>query len=304
MKYNSPRLKKRRDDSRAHRPVNLAQAALPSRSVRRIVRHVSYAILFRQFPLDHLDALAPVVAQVCELTDYDARSKIRKGWGFLEREATEEDAQRIVEAMGDVAGGVVAIDNATLRNPGEIRVTTGVEFAPNGFTLRLQSPKDPTRFLEWAQVEVVSAGQFTEEIIKRAAGGNEKTTGAMLLGAGVFLATGIPPGLLGGGDKKKKKEAKPEKSTRTITFSRIVTTTGEQFVFRPEHFDFSGLAGKKQLNTGTNFRVLLAELASLTFAKVNLGARLLLDNRSLTFANYTGPHDFETELLWLLNAPR
>lgn len=277
---------------------------MPSRSVRRIVRRVSYAILFRQFPLDQLDAFAPVVAQAYGLTDYEARSKIRKGWGFLEREATEVDAQRIVEAIGDSAGGVVGIDNAALRSPGSLLMTTGIEFSPNGFTLRLQSPKDPTRFLEWADVEAVTAGQFSEEIIKQASGGDEKKMGAMLLGAGVFLATGIPPGLLGGGGKKKKKEAKPEKSTRTITFGRIVTTTGEQFVFRPEHFDFSGLAEKKQLNTGANFRVLLAELANLTSAKVNLGARLLLDNRSLTFANYSGPHDFETELLWLLNAPR
>jgi hypothetical protein len=277
---------------------------LPSRGTHRIVRAVSQSVLFRQFPLDQLDALAPVVAQVYGITDYDARSKIRKGWGFLEREVTEEEAQRIVEAIGDAAGGAVAIDNATLRAPVQSLVTTGVEFASNGFTLRLQSPKDPTRFLEWSQAEVVSAGQFTEEIIKRAAGGDEKKTGAMLLGVGVFLATGIPPGLLGGGGKKKKKEAKPEKTTRTITFGRIVTTTGEQFVFRPEHFDFSGLAEKKQLNTGANFRVLLAELARLTSAKVNVGARLLLDNRSLTYANYTGPNDFETELLWLLNTPR
>ena len=278
------------------------RAALPSRGTRRIVRRVSYTILFRQFPLDHLDALAPVVAQAYGLNDYDARSKIRKGWGFLEREATEEDAQRILEAIGDCAGGAVAIDSATLRAPAVPRVTTGVEFAPNGFTLRLQSPKDPTRFLEWAQVEVVSAGQFSEEIVKRASGGDEKKMGTMMLGMGVFLVTGIPPGLLGGG-KKKKKEAKPEKSTRTITFGRVVTTAGEQFAFTPDHFDFSGLAEKKQLNTGANFRVLLAELATLTSAKVNVGARLLLDNRSLTYANYTGPHDFESELLWLLNAP-
>jgi hypothetical protein len=276
---------------------------LPSRGVRRIVRRVSYAILFRQFPLDHLDALAPVVSQIYGLNDYDARTKIRKGWGFLEREATKEDALRIVEGIGDTAGGIVCLDNTTLRTPGELRVTTGIEFAPNGFTLRLQSPKDPTRFLEWASVEAVTAGQFSEEIIKNASGGDEKKTGAMLLGVGVFLATGIPPGMLGGGGKKKKKEAKPEKSTRIITFARIVTTTGEQFVFRPEHFDFSGLAEKKQLNTSANFRVLLTELATQTSAKVNRGARLLLDNRSLTFANYSGPHDFETELLWLLNAP-
>src|SRR5580700_9023020 len=151
MNCGSPSLKKRRDDSRAYRPVNLARAALPSRGTRRIVRRVSYAILVRQFPLDQLDALAPVVAQAYGLNDYDARTKIRKGWGFLERDATEEDAQRIVAAIGDGAGGAVAIDNTTLRAPKQPLVTTGVEFAPNGFTLRLQSPKDPTRFLEWAQ---------------------------------------------------------------------------------------------------------------------------------------------------------
>ncbi len=267
-----------------------------------MVRPVSQSVLFRQFPLDQLDTLAPVVAQVYGLNDYDARSKIRKGWGFLERDVTEEEAQRIVEAVGDCAGGVFAIDNATLRTPAQPRVTTGVEFAPNGFTLRLQSPKDPTRFLEWAQVEVVSAGQFSEEIVKRASGGDEQKTGAMLLGMGIFLATGIPPGLLGGGNKKKKKEEKPVKSTRTITFARVVTTAGEQFALSPEHFDFSGLGAKKQLNTASNFRVLLGELAGLTSAKVNRGACLLLDNRSLSFANYSGPHDFETELLWLMNS--
>jgi len=263
---------------------------------------VSYAILFRRFPLDQLDTLAPVVAQVYSLNDYDARSKIRKGWGFLEREATEEDAQRIVEAVGDCAGGVVAIDNTALRAPAEPRVTTGVEFAANGFMLRLQSPKDPTRFIEWAEVEAVSAGSFSEEIIRRESGGDEQKMGKTMMGLGVFLVTGIPPGMLGGG-KKKKKEEKPVKSTRTITFGRVVTTAGEQYAFSPEHFDFSGLGAKKQLNTATNFRVLLGELASLTSAKVNRGARLLLDNRSLSFANYSGPHDFETELLWLLNAP-
>jgi hypothetical protein len=268
------------------------------------VRRVGYAILFRQFPLDQLDALAPIVAEVYGFNDYDARTKIRKGWGFLERDATKEDALRIVEGIGDGAGGVVCIDNTALRTPAQPLVSNGIEFAPNGFTLRLQSPKDPTRFLEWTNVEVVSAGQFSEEIIRRASGGDEKKMGTMMLGVGVFLATGIPPGLLsGGGGKKKKKEAKPEKTTRTITFGRIVTTSGEQFAFSPEHFDFSGLAEKKQLNTGANFRVLLAELAALTSAKVNLGAGLLMDNRSLTFANYTGPHDFETELLWLLNVP-
>jgi hypothetical protein len=86
-----------------------------------------------------------------------------------------------------------------------------------------------------------------------------------------------------------------------ITFGRIVTTGGEQFAFSPEHFDFSGLGAKKQLNATANFRVLLGEFARLTTAKLNLGARLLVENRAVTFANYTSLHDFETELLWLMN---
>ena len=49
--------------------------------------------------------------------------------------------------------------------------------------------------------------------------------------------------------------------------------------------------------------MLLGELAGLTSAKLNFGARLLLEKRSLTFANYA-LHDFETELLWLVNVPR
>ena len=259
---------------------------------------VSYSVLFRQFPLDQLDALAPVVAQTFGLTDYDARTKIRKGWGFLEREATEEDARRIVEAMGDVAGGVTAIDNSQLRTLAEPKVMIRFDAVPNGMMLRLQSPKEPTCQIDWSEVSVVAAGRISEDTLVRESGGNEKTMGKMMMGLGVFLVTGIPMGLFG----DKKKDAKPVKSSRVITFGRIVTAAGEQFAFGPEHFDFSGLAEKKQMNTAANFRVMLDEWARRAQARVNLGARLLLENRSLAFANYTGLHDFETELLWLMNA--
>ena len=263
-----------------------------------ILRRVSYSILFRQFPADQLDALAPLVAQTFGINDYDARTKIRKGWGFLEREATEEDARRIGEALGNAAGGVTIVDNAQLRTLAEPKVTTGFESAATGMTLRLQSPQDPTRQLEWSEVSVVAAGRISEDTIVHESGGNEKTMGKMMMGLGVFLVTGIPTGIFGGG---KKKAAKPVKSSRVITFGRIVTTAGEQFAFGLEHFDFSGLAEKKQMNTAANFRTFLSESARLSQAKVNWGARLLLENRSMTLANYAGLHDFETELLWLIN---
>ncbi len=263
------------------------------------MRGVSYSVLFRRFPLEQLDALAPVVAQTFGVTDFDARTKIRKGWGFLEREATEEDARQIVEVIGEWAGGAVAIDNAQLQAPAEPKVMTGFEPAEEDVTLRLQSPQDPARRVDWSDVGVVAAGGFSEEVIHRESGGDEKKMGKMMLGLGVFLVTGVPVGIFGGG--KKKKDAQPVKSSRTITFGRIVTRSGEQFAFSPDHFDFSGLGEKKQMNAGANFRVLLGEFARLTPAQLNFGARLLLDNRSLTFANYTSLHDFETELLWLMN---
>lgn len=265
-----------------------------------IVRSVSYSVLFREFPVEHIDVLAPVIRQVYEITDFDARTKIRKGWGFLEREVTEEEARRIVEGIGDVAGGAAAVENAQLRTPAEPKVVIGFEPGEHGVTLQLQSPQDPPRLVKWPEMRVVAAGRFSEEIIVRESGGNEQKMGQMMIGLGVFLVTGVPTGMFGG--KKKKKDAKPEKTSRVITFGRIVTAAGEQFVFRPDHFDYAGLGEKKQMNAGLNFRALLGELARGSSARLNFGARLLLQNRSITFANYTGLHDFETELLWLCNA--
>jgi len=264
------------------------------------VPDVNYSVLFRQFPLDHLDALAPVVAQAYGVPDYDARTKIRKGWGFLDRNATEEQARRVVEAIGNLAGGAIFIDNEQLRSVSNPKVITGFESGESGVTLRLQSPQEPPRVVEWSEVGIVAAGRFSEEIIQREAGGDQQKMAGMMVGVGLFMVTGKPPGLLGGG--KKKKDEKPVKSVRVITFGRIVTTGSEQFAFSPDHFDFAGLAEKKQINAAANFRAFLGELASHTTAQVNLGARLLLENRSLTFANYSGLHDFETELLWMFNA--
>ncbi|HUJ11497.1 MAG TPA: hypothetical protein VL171_15900 [Verrucomicrobiae bacterium] len=274
--------------------------ALPLLPDKRIVLTVSYSILFRQNPLDQLDALAPVVTQVFGGTDYDARSRLRRGWGFLERNATEEDARTASEAIGDLAGGVTVIDNAQLRTPADPQVMKAFEFAPTGISLQLQSPQKPECLVEWADVDIVAAGSFLEEVIRRESRGDEQTTGKLMMGLGIFMVTGIPMGIFGGG-KKKKKETKPVKSSRVITFGRIVSKSGAQFAFSPDHFDFSGLGDQKQMNAAANLRLFLAELAQRTSAKLNVGTRLLLGNRSLTFANYTGLQDFETELLWLMN---
>ena len=104
-----------------------------------------------------------------------------------------------------------------------------------------------------------------------------------------------------------EEEAKPEKTTRTITFGRIVTTAGEQFALSvPEHFDFSGFGRRKAIEHRRQLpraprRVGASDLRRESETS---GARLPLENRSLTYANYSAPTTFETELLWLMNSVR
>lgn len=243
-----------------------------------MVRAMSYSVLFRQFPLERLDEFAPIVRQAYGVTDYDARNKIRKGWGFLERDATEETARKLSGWFGDA---VTVLDNSALRQPGEPQTMTTFE---------------PEK-IQWPDVALVAAGGFPEEIIRRDTG-EEFKTGKMLMGMGVFMATGIPMGMFGG---KGKKQQKPVKSTRLITFGSVITRQGEQLFFSPDKFDFSGLGAQKQLNAAANFHALITECKQRASARLNLGAQFVLANKSLTLANYQGLRDYETELLWLLN---
>jgi hypothetical protein len=178
---------------------------------------------------------------------------------------------------------------------------TGFAAVPEGIVPRWQSPQEPERLVLWSDLAAVAAGHFSEEIIRRDAGGREVKMGSVMFGLGLFAVTGIPPTGLFGKDKKKKDE-KPAKSTRLISFGSVLTRHGEQFAFNPEKFDFGGLGANKQLSTAGNFRAFVAELKNQSPVRLNLGARFMLENKSMTLANYQGLHDFETELLWLFNS--
>ena len=262
---------------------------------------MSYSILFREFPLEQMDKTAAAVAGAYGITDYDARSKIRRGWGFLDRNLPAEAAQRIVPALAQHGVAALAVENAELREPGEALVILGGVEAADGFSPQFQSPKESARVIRWADVAIVAAGGFAEDIVQRDTGGKDKSTGKMLMGLGVFMVTGIPMGIFGGG---KKKEQKPVKTKRTLTFGCLITNRGEHLAFSPEHFDFSLFGERKQLNAAANFRLLLDDCRRLTPARLNWGARLLLENKSLTLANYLRLSDFENELLWMSNCDR
>jgi hypothetical protein len=259
---------------------------------------MSVAVLFQQFPLDDLERVTAAVSAARQIPPFDATAKIHRGWGFLERQVREEDANELVRSLSEQGVATVAIADADLRIVPDSQVMVGFDMDDRGLSPRLQTPGHPTTLVPWTEIAIVAAGGFSEEVIQRDAGARTEKGGAgQMLKLGVFLATGIPVGLFG----NKKQSAAPKKTTHLVTFSQIITTAGDSFFFDPNRFDFSGLGPLKQLNQSANFHTLIAELARRTSARLNLGARFVLERKSLTLANYHSLNDFETELTWMLN---
>jgi hypothetical protein len=256
------------------------------------------AVLFQQFPLDDLEKVTTAVSAARQIPAFDAAARIHRGWGFLERQVSEEEARDIVRSLAEQGVAAVALAETDLRAVPDSQVMIGFDMDDRGLSPRLQTPGQPTNLVPWTEIAIVAAGGFSEEVIQRDAGASAKTSGAaQMLKLGVFLATGIPVGLFG----NKKQSAAPKKTTHVVIFGQIITTAGDSFFFDPDRFDFSGLGALKQLSRAANFHTLIAELARRTPAQLNLGARFVLDHRSLTLANYHSLHDFETELTWMLN---
>ena len=225
-----------------------------------IMPFVSHSVLFRKFPLDQIDATADVVARVCGIPAYDARTKIHHGWGFLDRNLPPETAQQIGEALGGEGVAAMALPNSELVDPPVPEVMLGFQPEADGFVPQLQDPRIQPHHVPWSDVSILAAGGFTEEIVRRDTTSSGKSGKAQLIGIGVFLVTGIPMGLFGG---KKKKEARPVKTNRLITFAQLITAQGESYFMDPEHFDFSGLGPRKQVNASLNFRTFVSEFARL-----------------------------------------
>jgi hypothetical protein len=265
---------------------------------RRYDALVNYSVLLKDSVADHLDKVGPAVAAVYQMAPIDANTRLRKGWGFLERDVPQEEARQIVESLASHGVQAVAIPNAELREATEPKVILGFQADADGFTPLFQSPQETAQLINWHDVAIVAAGGFAEEVIRRDVAPKSSGT-AKMIGIGVLLVTGIPTrGMFGG---KKRKQGKPTKTSHFINFGEVITTDGQALFFNPDHFDFSGLGEKKQLNASLNYRTLIAEFARLTSARINLGARYLLEHKSLTLANYHGLKDFETELLWMIN---
>lgn len=261
---------------------------------------MSCSVLFQEFPVDHLEVVSAAVSRVYRIPPFDARSKVRRGWGFLERDVSAAEAQHVCNALAEEGVVAAVVPNDSLRKPSAPQAMAGFEPTDAGFVPQLPSLTAPPRSLAWNEIAIVAAGAFTEEVVRRDTAGREPGAGAQLVGVGLFLMTGMATrGLFGG--SKPSKEEKQVKTNRTITFGQLVTAGGEFLCFDPEHFDFSGLGAQKLVNASLNFRLLVSEFARLSSARTNLGARCVLGNQSLSLAGYQSLKDFEAEMLWLLN---
>lgn len=257
------------------------------------------AVLLPDFDVANLDRLAQPVAVGCGWLPMDAAARLRRGWGFLGRDLTEDAARTLVDGLTAHGVRAVAMAETDLRQPQKPLVIVGFAAEPAVFVPRLQAPDAAPAAVRWEDLVVVAVAGFPEEVIRGATGAGGQT-GPSMLGLGVFLATGIPVGIFHG---RKPKETKPVKTTRLAQVGQIITRTGQSFLFSPDRFDFAGLGAQKQLNAGLNLRALISALAARSGARLNLGARYLRENKSLTLAGYHGVQDFETELLWMLNTP-
>ncbi len=257
---------------------------------------MSYSILFREFPLDHLETIAEVVSQIYQITLFDARTKIRRGWGFLENNIAEERAREIVDGLASRNIAAFSVPNKALRETNPPKMMMGFESDVGGFVPRLQLKQDQASYIPWQQVLILAAGGFYEEIVRHQLDPTKSCTSSMLE-ASIFMVAGLPIRL---GDKKKK-TMKDVKSNRFISFGQIVTSQGDAFYFNPDRFDFSGLGNQKQLNVSLNYRVMFSEFLRLCPVNLNWGARFLLNNQPLSMANYLKTKDFETELRWMFN---
>lgn len=256
---------------------------------------MNYSILFKEFPLDDLETIAGIISQIYQITLFDARTKIRKGWGFLEHNATEERAQRMTHLFAEHNIAVLAIPTRSLHSLRSPKMMVGFKPDAGGFVPHLQQKEGPSLYIAWQDVLILAAGGFNEEVI-RLEMDPRKSCMSSILEVGVFMVVGLPLRF-----SDKRKTTKAIKTNRFISFGEIVTRQGDALYFNPDRFDFSGLGDQKQFNVALNYRMIFSEFSRLCPVSFNWGARFLLNDMPLSMASYLRTKDFETELRWLFN---
>ncbi len=263
---------------------------------------MNHAVLLKIPPIENLEAIASALAQIERINVFDARTQVRRGWGFVENQATPERAQHLVTQLNERGIESFALPCADLLKLSEPQKMHGFRMDPEGLTPEGEGGRELGLPIPWKELMIVAAAGFHKEVIRKEAGGNSDHSKAQMVGLGIFLFTGMPVGIFGG--KKKQEESPESRSHEFIKFAQLITTSGKSFVFKPSSFNFTGLGPLKQLNMSLNFQVMVSELLKLSSAMPNLGARLLQDKKPLSAANYAGIRDFETELRWMVNVAK
>jgi hypothetical protein len=239
---------------------------------------LSYAVLLASpeslKPLELAQALAPVLQRpVVDLT-----TALRRCWGLVETNADEAKARAEAKALEAAGMPALAVPSKLL------------EDLPAAEPLTTPSVPGP--------IALIAAGAFTQRNSRTVTVEQGPTAGQRALGIGITLATGLPPSLFGVGGKKKVE--KRIESSELLYFADVYAGTPlRRWRLDYQRFDYSCLGEQKGYDTTGNFRKVLQQL-SAGAAKLNVGARGILNGTPVRTMGYDSIEDLEREARWHL----
>lgn len=218
----------------------------------------------------------------------DVLPAVRRSGGILAEGVSEEAACAEAEAL--TAAGIPAMalacsELAILPAPVEVpRLELG------GTSLSWSGGSRP-----WDKLRLIAAAGLTETRVKTIKTEEGPSVGEKAARIGLTLATGLPMGL----GKSKEVEKRVESSDLLFFSDLIVVEPLARLRIDAQRFDYSVLGGAMGLSTLENFKRVLAALrARVPGARLNRGARILLENKAVREMGYDSIDVVERETRW------
>lgn len=234
-----------------------------------------YAVLLADASGFKPGALAQALGPALKKPAQDLIVPVRKGRGLLADDLSQEEAQRVAQALAEKSVTALAVPRGLL------------EDLPKAEPLKtLNEPVAP---------ELLAAAVFKRTTSRTVKVEEGPSMGKRAVQLGITLATGLPVGLMGGG----KKEVERTIESSDLAYVLDVVAGGRRLRVDAEDFDFSCLGERKGYDAPGNFRRLIEVLAP-SARLVNEGARALLASRPLRELGYESAEDLDAEERWLL----
>jgi hypothetical protein len=245
-----------------------------------------------------MDIVAGVIAKFTGGVLFDARQKARRMWGFLGENLSPEEAQRLVGLAAEAGLAARAVPADAVPPLPEGVPVHGICPFPEGMEVAI-GPTKVRRLIPWEPVRLVAAAPLKETTTTVRTVKEGPTPQQRAVGIGIMMVTGLPVGM------GKSKEVKKTVHETELRLNMDIFVGGEAKVFRlsvdADKFDYASLGSPPEPGVAANFRRLLTAVAKgATMAVVNLGARSIVEGRSLAGLGYESAGDYEKEIRWLL----